>query len=42
MTKITTTLDRLNVQLLKFQEDLEVRQKDPLVNENDIMLTSSS
>ena len=31
MSKIATTLNRLNRQLQLFQEDLEARQRDPLV-----------
>jgi hypothetical protein len=31
MSKITTTLNRLNKQLQRFQEDLQARQRDPLV-----------
>ena len=40
MNKISTTLDKLGRQLQKFQEELETRQKDPLViNVDDYLLT---
>ena len=31
MSKIASTLDKLNLQLQRFQDELQMRQQDPLV-----------
>ncbi len=51
MSKIASTLDKLNLQLQRFQDELHLRQQDPLVvtessyhqdEAGDFLLTGSS